>query len=136
LWSTSSSWNSTFDSIIKFDSNSQANARLVGFTQPIHKSNGQFLLIKINLSKISICRQHLWSAVKIPTMENTCFVSIWLVGMSKICHAGRKIIWNLYSSLHHQDNTNYNFLHQQKIVKIQQAPCTLSLYVSIVDVVV
>jgi hypothetical protein len=64
------------------------------------------LLIKINLSKVSICRQHIWGAVKIPTMENVCFVSIWLVGMLKICHAKRAIIGNLCSSLHHQYNTN------------------------------
>jgi hypothetical protein len=40
--------------LLNLISTSHANVRSMDFTQPIHKSNGQFLLIKINLSKFFV----------------------------------------------------------------------------------
>jgi hypothetical protein len=71
--------------VVKSDCTSHVDARLEGFTQPVRGSNGQFLLTKISLSKLFIYRQHLRSAIKIPTMENICSISIWLVGMPIMC---------------------------------------------------
>ncbi len=53
---------------------SQAYAKLVGFKQPIYESNGQLLLTNINLSILSIWKQHLWNVVKMPTTEKKKYI--------------------------------------------------------------
>jgi hypothetical protein len=45
---------------------------------------GQFLLIKINLSKKFHCKQHLLRLVRIPTNENYFSNSIWYPTIPKI----------------------------------------------------
>ncbi len=54
----------------KLRSVSTKSTKLDGDLQPILELLGQFLLIKINLSKKFHCKQHLLRLVRIPTNEN------------------------------------------------------------------
>jgi hypothetical protein len=61
--------NSTLRFDINSNSTSNVDANLVGFKQPIHGLDGQFLLTNMNLSILSIWKQHLQNVIKMPTIE-------------------------------------------------------------------
>jgi hypothetical protein len=64
----------------------------------------QFLLTKIDSSKISYYKWHLLKLVRIPTNENIFFVSIWNPTIPKSCLAQKQIIKNMFSCLSHHCN--------------------------------
>lgn len=57
-------WFSNSSFAIKLKFISHAHAKLIGFKQPIHGLNGQFLLTNIDFTIFFISGWHLWCAIK------------------------------------------------------------------------
>jgi hypothetical protein len=79
--------NSTSSSFDKFDYALHGPTRSKGLEHPTLGTTCQFLFTKIIWSRWLVCKQHLQSAVRIPTMQKIRFVSIWFVGIPRICQA-------------------------------------------------
>jgi hypothetical protein len=98
-----SSSNSTSSFFEKFDFALHAPTMLKGLEHPTLESTGQFLFTKIIWSRWLVSKQHFRNALRILAMEKIHFVSIWLVGIPRICWANTPITRYLCSWMHHQD---------------------------------
>jgi hypothetical protein len=116
-WSTTLAWNLASNSVIKSNSNSQSRCKVNGF----HTTNSQvgwpIFVDKINLSNFSICKWHLRSVVKIPTIENIHFECFWTSDQSldSTCQECKKEIKDKRTSKNSAFHSNHEFL--QLIIK-------------------
>jgi len=88
----------------KLRSISTKSTKLDRDLQPILESLGQFLLIKINLSKFFYCKRHLLRLVRIPTNENIFSNSIWYPTIPKIFFSTKTNVENMLSCFSHHYN--------------------------------
>jgi hypothetical protein len=84
----------------------------------------------MNLSMFSIWKWHQQNVVKIATIKKIGSISIWMVGMPRMCHTINTIVGNLFFFLHHQDKGHLQFFTS---IGCQQYPAssheTKSIYV-------
>ncbi len=93
--------------------------KLLGTFQATLASFGQLLLEKINFSKLSCYKQHLFKLVRILTRENIFLISIWKPTIPNICITKKPTIENMVSCfLYHSKGHLISFLHPLDFFKI------------------